>query len=510
MIINKKFNNYFYKLIILSMLLIIFSFAYIKKSKRTNILIRHKNNCKVQSHISPIINNYKLSNITNNIFLSLIINFSDSKFNLNNDTLINFIKDLFESVPNDFQFFFLNKSSNCIIQKKTINIIFKQRKFKIFSFCYSNFTQGLTNFVNLIEGKFLILIDKIVKIEKGEFHKIYNITKGSIKNVFKLKFKNNQCFYLIRSKALKDIFDSGKKFNDFKDIINYINASSIPNYNYIQIAYCPNNYYSSLVYTSMISILFSKAYYTYISFYIIIRLNFASKNIKLIESLYEQFDYFNITFIEIDDNRYKKAYTNRYLTKNAFFRLSLGELLPNLKKIIYLDADTICLKDLSNLYNLNFMGKIFLARINTFKNENDNFTVNTGVLLLNLDGMRKMKIEKKVLTLLNNGYRHPIFHDQAIINTFFKNYIGFLPPEYNSFSFNFNKVKEKKILFGRLYDFDSLYFSFKFPYIIHYPGIPDLKIYNEEDWYYFARKSKYFQKRSKNLSDIFNYSLFKI
>ena len=253
----------------------------------------------------------------------------------------------------------------------------------------------------------------------------------------------------------------------------------------------------------MISILSSKAYYTYVLFYLIIPQNFSDQNFQLIESLYEQFDYFNITFIKMD-NRYEKAFIDRYITINAYFRFSLAELLPNLNKIIYLDSDTICLKDLSNLYNLNFKGKIFFARIITFKEGNLNFTINTGVLLLNLRGMRKIKFEQKVLTLLNNGFRDSL-HDQAIINHFFKKYVGFLPPEYNSITFSYNKVKDRKKKFGDLYDFDSLYFSFKFPYIIHYPGNTKFKTYNQENWYYFARKSKYFQKRTHNYSNIFKY-----
>ena len=254
----------------------------------------------------------------------------------------------------------------------------------------------------------------------------------------------------------------------------------------------------------MISILITKDYYTYISFFLIIPKEFSQKNINFIETLYEQFDYFNISFLKMD-NRYEKAFTNRYLTKNAFYRLSLGELLPNSDKVIYLDSDTIILKDLSNLYNLNFFGKIFVAKINTFTSLN-NFTINTGVLLLNLKGMRKIKIEEKVLTLLNNGFKDPCFHDQAIINKFFKEYIGFLPPEYNTFTFNLKNVKQYKKDSSKLYDFDNLYFSFKFPSIIHYRGNPKNKIVNAEDWYYFARKSKYFNKRSSNFIEIFNFT----
>ena len=240
----------------------------------------------------------------------------------------------------------------------------------------------------------------------------------------------------------------------------------------------------------MISILTTKNYNSFISFYLIISKNFSQKNLQLIDSLYEQFDYFNITYIQMD-NRYEKAFTTRYITQNAYFRLSLGELLPHLNKIIYLDSDTICLKDLYNLYNLNFMGNIFLAVVKSFKPGKSNFTINSGILLLNLVMMRIMKIEKKVINLLNNGFTHPTFHDQAIINIYFRKYIGFLPPEYNAFIFNFKKVRKYKNSTGELYDFDSLYFQFKFPSILHYKGPPQYKTYFQEDWYYFARKSKY-------------------
>ena len=79
----------------------------------------------------------------------------------------------------------------------------------------------------------------------------------------------------------------------------------------------------------MLSILISKTPNTYISFYLIISMDFKLSNMDFIETLYEQFEYFNITYIKMD-NRYEKAYTNRYLTKNAFFRLSLGELFETI------------------------------------------------------------------------------------------------------------------------------------------------------------------------------------
>ena len=46
----------------------------------------------------------------------------------------------------------------------------------------------------------------------------------------------------------------------------------------------------------MLSILNSKDISTYISFYIVIPKDFDKKNIDFLSSLYDQYDYFNITF----------------------------------------------------------------------------------------------------------------------------------------------------------------------------------------------------------------------
>jgi len=525
MIITNKISSVFVRVFLIILIILIYNNKITDekstKSKINNINtdifnntkknLNHSSNSKRPQKISKTetrhaFNNYKLYNHSENPFVTFVFNFSDIySYNL---SLFNNYQVIFKKSFIDTQIIFINNSSIDCLKNRDIDDFIKERSIELFEFKSKIYKKRFSELIKKIKGRFFILFDKIIEFHKENFFKIYKIAKGSIQNIFKLDYQPNYSFYLIRTKILKDIIDSEKIFNNYNEIINLIYSESNPKFNYIPIAYCPNNYYTSLVYTSMISVLDTRQIYTYILFYLIITLDFEQKNIEFIESLYEQFDYFNITFIRMD-NRYDKAYSSRYITKNAFYRLSLGELLPNLNKVIYLDSDTICLKDLNNLYNLNFLGKIFLAKLNTFDNGGLNFTVNTGVLLLNLYDMRKKKIEQKVLTILNNGFKHPVFHDQAIINIYFKKYIGFLPTEYNTFSFNYDYLKQYKKDTGELYDFDSLYFSFKFASIIHLRGDPKMKTYNEENWYYFARKSKYFQKRSQNYSNIFNFSIYK-
>ena len=308
---------------------------------------------------------------------------------------------------------------------------------------------------------------------------------------------------MIRTKILRDIIDSKIEFKNFQEIIYYLYSFEIPKLNYIPIAFCPDNNYGPLVYTSMISILISKEYYTYIIFFIIIPHDFEKKNILLSESLYEQFEYFNITYIKMD-NRYQNAFTASYFTISAFYRFSLGELIPDLNKIIYMDADTICLTDLANLYNLNFKGKIILGQVLSTNRSfrTGYYSINSGILLLDLRAMRKIEMEKKVLRIINN--RRKIL-DQSIINEYFFKYIGLFPPKYNAYSLDYRRVVQFNNRSGNLYNNDYLYFSFIHPSIRHFIG-PKGDLFTKKEWAYFARQSKYFNKLTKNFCDIYNYS----
>ena len=492
--LNNVYINYSNKIILIILFIINMIFLSYKGHKFQSKLK------KSNRSIKPVINNYQLINKSDEIFFSLLLDFSDKNFNLTSEDLINILPNLYNQTFQEVQIILMNNSSNYNLTNKFI----KERKIEIYSAISKIWWENFIDLIHRIKGKFIILISDIIIFESDELFKLYNKTKGSTDYIFQINHKNNVTFYLLRTKIIKDIIDSEKTFENYNKLINYIHKIPLQKFNYVPIAYCPNNYYTALTYTSMLSILINKLPYTYILFYIVITNEFSKKNIEFIEKLYEQFEYFNITFITMD-NRYKNAYTRRYLSKNAFFRFSLGELLPDLNKLIYLDSDTICLKDLSSLYNLNFNGKIFLARIISYEdNKKYNFTVNTGILLLNLKKMRIKKIEKEVLNLLNSGFSDPNFHDQAIINKFYKKYVGFLSPIYNKCFISLDIFYKKT---RKLYDFDSIYFFNKFPAIIHYPGSPEFKTYNDENWYYFARKSKYFRKRSHNYTNIFNFSL---
>ena len=355
-------------------------------------------------------------------------------------------------------------------------------------------------------------MNKIINLEENELEQFYNYTKGKPNNIFKFVSSDKNTVYLIKSKILKDLIDNEIKFDNLNSFINYIFLIGNPKLNYIYISFSVNDHYSSLAYVSMISILTNKELYTYISFYLIIPNNFSDKNIDFFNSLYNQYDLFNITFIKMDD-RYKKAFISRHITQESYYRFSLGELLPNLNKIIYLDSDTIVFKDLTKFYNLNFNGKIILGQVtgNNKSKKNHIYHINCGILLLNLKGMRKINIEEKVITIISKGFKS-YYHDQSLLNKYFYKYIGIYPPEFHTRTFqNYYRVKKWNYKSGNIYDNDYLYFAWKYPTIRHYLGRSKYKNNNFikfYDWWYFARKSKYYKKKTTNITNIFNFTYY--
>ena len=395
----------------------------------------------------------------------------------------------------------LNENDIGEIQKNDILRIYQQK---------TNIKEDFCNLINLSNGLYTIFINTFNSMNNIPFNKIKNCTKNNINNYITFRNPNNSNIFLIKTKILKDLIDNGYEFISFNMILDIIKTVPKPKLNYISISLCPDNFYTNLAYVTMSSILSSKSSYTFICFYLIIPSFFSDNNINFLESLYEDYNYFNITYIRMDE-RYDNAYTDRRITKQAYYRFSLGELLPNINKIIYFDTDIIVYKDLTKFYNINFNGKMILGQP-TYGNKNAEkrgfHRINTGVLLLNLLEMRKNHFEEKVISITKKRIKLR-YHDQTLLNDFFKQYLGIFPPEYHTRPWsNYNEMKifNKKI--GNVFDMNYFYFAHKYPTIRHFlgsykPRNPNINFI--EDWWFFARKSKYYNKNATSYNNAFSY-----
>ena len=401
---------------------------------------------------------------------------------------------------NKFEAKNFNNQFKNLINDKTIKLYIKKE----------NISQSYSSLINLAKGLYTVFIDELSKLDNIKIQYLFESKNFSVDNLLILNISNNSNIYLLKTKILKDLIDNGLKFNSLNEILTNFNSNSLPKFNYISVSICPDNRFTKLAYVTMISILSSKNFNTYICFYLIIPSNFEKNNEKFLDSLHEQYEGFNISYITMDD-RYKKAYTDWRITTQAYYRFSLGELLPNINKIIYFDTDIIVYKDLSNFYNLNFEGKMILGQA-TYGNKNAQkhgfHRINTGVLLLNLKSMRENKFEEQVIKIIKKGLKLS-YHDQTLLNDFFKQYIGIFPPEYHTRPWsNYKEMKTFVSKVGNPFDKDYFYFANKYPVVRHFlggykPRNPNVNFI--EDWWFFARKSKYYNDSSRNFESAFSY-----
>ena len=220
----------------------------------------------------------------------------------------------------------------------------------------------------------------------------------------------------------------------------------------IPIAMAADNNYTYPLIVAMTSILENKNPDTKIDFYVMLSGDFLDENKAKIMSLQNKYDHCHITLIDMKD-KLKDVYISRHVTEATYYRLMLASILPELDKVLYLDSDIIVQKDLSDLYSQD-LENYYLAGVLetqacrpnrkakpetdyfllTFGNNNfDSKYVNAGVLLFNLNRIRKNSIEPKLIESATK-YNHK-YHDQDVLNIMCYDQILRLPVTYNMASF---------------------------------------------------------------------------
>lgn len=152
----------------------------------------------------------------------------------------------------------------------------------------------------------------------------------------------------------------------------------------------------------------------------------------------------------------------------TYLRLLVPSLLPkNIDKVLYLDSDIIVNKNLKKYWETN-INKFFLAGVNHNNHiKIDKWKlrqyVNAGVLLINLEEVRKINILKKLQEIYEQ-YKEDFYFigynscpDQDIINIIFNGKIKLIDKEYNF------AVRKGKYIHGKtIYHYAVLFKPFRF------------------------------------------------
>ena len=164
-------------------------------------------------------------------------------------------------------------------------------------------------------------------------------------------------------------------------------------------------------------------------------------------------------YIEFTESGY--AFEKEYITKNMHHRLFLGSTFSNYDKAIYIDPDTIILRDVAPLLDYEIYSPISAVveytgmSFRTF-NEKDYPYFNNGVFIANLDYWRKENLEDQFVDWIkeNGPTECP---EQDAMNFVFRNKWAPLPLTFNLLAF-------------KLIEDSKLAENYPQPLVVHFVG----------------------------------------
>lgn len=151
--------------------------------------------------------------------------------------------------------------------------------------------------------------------------------------------------------------------------------------------------------------------------------------------------------IVVGEEAFKDAPTTDRYPDTIYYRLLAQDYLPeNVEKILYLDADILCLNDCSALYDMDLGSQLYAAashhadakilelvnklRLNNFEMESSYY--NTGTLLMNIKEIRKIVTKEAILDYIEKNRTRLILPDQDVLNALYADLVVPVPDElYN-------------------------------------------------------------------------------
>ena len=189
-----------------------------------------------------------------------------------------------------------------------------------------------------------------------------------------------------------------------------------------------------------------------------------------------------------------KLYTRDYYTNTTYFRLFLPELYPQYDKVLYLDSDIIVVGDISELYNTDMGTNLVAAAPDDIIQKNKVFQdyaelvvgvakyqhyFNAGVLLMNLDELRKFNFQEKFLYLLEK-VKFSVAQDQDYLNRLCKGRVTLVSHDWDVMPYVNDETKEE--------DIKLIHYNFAYkPW--HFEDVT----YNEYFWKY-AKQTEFYEE----------------
>ncbi len=155
-------------------------------------------------------------------------------------------------------------------------------------------------------------------------------------------------------------------------------------------------------------------------------------------------DVVTVTCLDVTDRIEKvrgELYTHGYFSREMYYRILIADVLSEYDRAIYLDADTVILGNLADLYDVelgddyvaacrNPMHKKMYRYVKERLKLNPHLYVNSGVMVINCRLFREENVRQKFFSELSNRGQL-LYPDQDLINLVCSGRIKYLPIEWN-------------------------------------------------------------------------------
>lgn len=205
----------------------------------------------------------------------------------------------------------------------------------------------------------------------------------------------------------------------------------------------------------------------------------------------------NIEFVDLNyyiEKVKNKLYTRDYYTKSTYFRLFITDLYPQFNKALYLDSDIVILSDIADLYNVEMENNLvagipdgavqtvpvfqeYVEKVIGIADYRNYF--NAGVLVMNLDELRKFNFQQKFLYLLET-VKFSVAQDQDYLNRLCKGRVKIIENGWDTMPIPELQVEESDI---KLIHYNLNYKPWHFDNILY-----------EKYFWNYAKKTEFFDE----------------
>jgi lipopolysaccharide biosynthesis glycosyltransferase len=236
----------------------------------------------------------------------------------------------------------------------------------------------------------------------------------------------------------------------------------------INIAFCSDNNYLKYVAIAIQSIYFNNLNNN-IKFHVFLY-DVLQEDMDKLNRMHSDINVYSIPKVFLD--KYDNEHSIKHLNRSMYIRLLVPRLLQDrVDKLIYLDADILCFKDISVINNINIDNVVCAASIDSLNKENVNKNIqrlnlsttsyfNSGFLYINVKKWNDFHTEEKVNNILLEHKQHLCYPDQDALNIVLQKNVLIIEPDWN-YLFTWIAYKDQ----NKFLETEN-----ELPYFVHFTG----------------------------------------